>query len=206
MTTVDVIDRITQWVADNVCPKVQLKLPNDDKGDGSYTDTYELVNPAAFAMYIPTTDRLPEGVKSSVPSVCVRMVEGQDDLQAGTGRAEILLSFSAWNTGEHGFDTFHPDPDNPGSYKRKPKEEAAKVFARNGDGWRDTWNFLDTTRREVENAEALNGIRIIKEEGVKYGLYKEDDNLLGQYPLWLAWLSFSVEYGNTRIPSYYKDL
>ena len=75
MSVVNTIERLAKWAGENICEKVRLKLPAEDSGNESYNQRYELVTPAAFAMFVPENDRLPPGVKSNVPSLCVRLLE-----------------------------------------------------------------------------------------------------------------------------------
>ena len=43
------------------------------------------------------------------------------------------------------------------------------------NGWRDSFNFADLVLREIENAEYIAGHRLVKEQGIKYGLFTEED-------------------------------
>ena len=52
MAIVNDLNKIRDWLQTEVCDKIKLKLPKDDKADGGYE--YELVNPAAFALFVPT--------------------------------------------------------------------------------------------------------------------------------------------------------
>ena len=50
MLLVDSIDNLVNWLAENVCSQIQLKLPNDYQNDTDYD--VEFVNPAAFPLYL----------------------------------------------------------------------------------------------------------------------------------------------------------
>src|SRR5699024_12063239 len=44
--------------------------------------------------------------------------------------------------------------------------------------------YSDLILREIENAEYIAGHRLVKEKGVKYGLFTEDGNIWDYYPYW----------------------
>ena len=68
-------------------------------------------------------------------------------------------------------------------------ESETGKFQRSADGWKDVWSFLDRTLAEIENAEYLDGIRFVKEAGVKYGQYTKDGQIADTYPYFYAWAS-----------------
>ena len=76
MAIVTTIDAVRDWVEKEICSKVQLKFPDNDVVDEGYS--FALVHPAAFSMYTPTDDKLPEGVESSIPSITIRITDGED--------------------------------------------------------------------------------------------------------------------------------
>ena len=78
MLLVESIDNVVKWLAENVCSQIQLKLPDDYRNDADYD--VKFVNPAAFPLYVPGKDRLPPNVPAPIPSVCVQLMEGNDDL------------------------------------------------------------------------------------------------------------------------------
>ena len=78
MTLVNSIDKIVSWLTENVCSKIALKLPDDYRNDTGYDVV--MVNPAAFPLYVPGKDRLPPNVAAPIPSVCVQLMEGSDEL------------------------------------------------------------------------------------------------------------------------------
>ncbi len=85
-------------------------------------------------------------------------------------------------------------------------EAAASYFVKNGEGWRDAWNFVDTALRLIENAEYLGDLRVIKEKGITFGPVTEQDAVPDFYPYWFAWAEFSVEETLTRNPKSYQHL
>jgi hypothetical protein len=78
MTLVQSIDKVVAWLNENVCSQITLKLPDDYKNGTGYD--VEFVHPAAFPLYVPGKDRLPPSVPAPIPSVCVQLTEGSDDL------------------------------------------------------------------------------------------------------------------------------
>ena len=195
MSVVHIIDTVTEWVRENVCSEIQLKVPPADERaptDAGYS--YELATPAAFSMFVPAKDKLPPSILSPVPSVCVRFMEGAENLAGSSGSIGIQLCFSTWDPGIHGKDVFIPTDGKPGAFQRMSNEEAAEYFQRNGDGWRDAWNFVDIALRKLGNTLALNGIVIDRTTPIKFGPLTEQEAIIDYYPMWFAWVSFSVEY------------
>lgn len=204
MSIVNSIEIVREWLAANVCPLVQLKLPNDNATDASYP--YKLVNPAAFSLFIPSKDRTPPKIAAPIPSVCVQIVQGKDDMIASTRGIKIRLCFAAWDPGYHGPDIFKPTGDGSGSYIQWNDEEAKALFLKNGEGWRDVWNFVDTALREIEDAEYINGLRLVKEDGITFGLFTEQDAVPDFYPFWYAWVELTVSEILTRNHKAYDHL
>ena len=203
MSIVHSIETVKEWLSANVCPLVKLKLPDDNATDASYP--YTLVNPAALSLFVPSKDRLPPKIPAPIPSVCVQVIDGNDDMIASTRGIRIRLCFSAWDPGYHGPDIFNKTGAGSG-YHQHYNQEAAAIFEKNGEGWRDAWNFVDTTLRMVENAEYLGDLRVIKEQGIKFGPVSEQDAIPDFYPFWFAWAEFSVEETLTRDHKSYSHL
>lgn len=196
MTLVQSIDKVVGWLSENVCSQITLKVPDDDRNDQDYGVKY--VNPAAFPLYIPGKDRLPPSVAAPIPSVCVQLMEGSDDLLKRNRQLQIRLCLACWNPGEHGNEVLHPRKNQNaiGGYSYfNATGEAAKTYARNMEGWRDSFNFADLALRELEGAEYIAGHRLVKESGIKFGLFTEDGNIWDYYPYWHNWISFTLEAG-----------
>jgi hypothetical protein len=192
MSVVKIIDDVKEWVEQEICSKIRLKVPpeGNEPNDRDYDHT--LANPVAFAMYVPTKDKVPPKIKSVFPSVCVRFLEGTDDLSAKEGNIGIQLCFSAWDPGLHGSDLFLPNAD--GSFRRWTGPEANAYFQRYGDGWRDVWNFVDIALRAVESTTSIKGHEIDFSAAVKFGPLTEQEAIPDFYPLWFAWVSFQLKY------------
>ena len=123
MSIVNSIETVRDWLTAEVCPLVKLKLPDDNATDASYP--YKLVNPAAFSLFVPSKDRTPPNIAAPIPSVCVQIVQGDDDLLQSARDIKIRLCFSAWDPGYHGPDIFKPKGDGSGTYIQQYNEAAA---------------------------------------------------------------------------------
>ena len=207
MTLVQSIDNVVAWLAENVCPQISLKLPDDYKNDKSYG--VEFVKPAAFPLYVPGKDRLPPSVPAPIPSVCVQLMEGSDDLLKKQRQFQIRLCLACWNPGTHGLEVLHPRKNEEtfaGYSYHTIKGEAAKTYTRNMEGWRDSFNFADIVLREIEGTEYIAGHRLVKESGIKFGLFTEDGNIWDYYPYWHNWITFTLEAGVVaRTPKEYEN-
>ena len=207
MTLVQSIDKVVDWLREDVCSKISLKLPDDYRNDKSYD--VEFVTPAVFPLYVPGKDRLPPSVPAPIPSVCVQLMEGKDDLLKKQRRLQIRLCLACWNPGLHGAEILQARAEpgaSTGYAYHKLSGEAAKTYVRNMDGWRDSYNFADLVLREIENAEYIAGHRIVREDGIKYGPFTEDGNIWDYYPYWHSWITFTLEAGVvTKTPDIYKD-
>ena len=195
MSIVALVDSVTDWARQNICSKIKLKVPPD--GELEATDAgykYQLANPAAFAMYIPTKEKLPQNILSPFPSVCVRILDGEDNLAGGNGKANVQLCFSAWNPGTHGEDVLMPVPGDSLRLVRWSGGKAEAYFRRTGDGWRDAWNLVDISLREIESVTNIGGYVVDRSVPVKFGPLTEQESIPDFYPFWFAWVSFAVTY------------
>ena len=192
MSVVKILDDVKAWAEEEICSKIQLKVPpeGDEPNDRDYDHT--LTNPVAFAMYVPTKDKLPPKIKSVFPSVCVRFLEGADNMRDKEGGIGIQLCFSAWDPGLHGSDLLLPQAD--GSHRRWTGPEANDFFQRYGEGWRDVWNFVDLALRAVESATHIKGHEIDISTDVKFGPLIEQEAIADYYPFWFACVSFRLKY------------
>ena len=207
MTLVQSIDKVVEWLRESVCSQISLKLP-DDYTNGTGYDV-QFVNPAAFPLYVPGKDRLPPSVPAPIPSVCVQLMEGSDDLLQRKRQLNIRLCFACWNPGEHGGEVLHARKDTTalGGYSYYTVAgEAAETYARNMEGWRDSFNFADLVLRELEGTEYIAGHRLVKESGIKFGLFTEDGNIWDYYPYWHNWITFTLEAGVVvKTPKTYEN-
>lgn len=207
MTLVQSIDRVVDWLRENVCNQITLKVPNDEQNGDKYT--VQFVNPAAFPLYVPGKDRLPPSVPAPIPSVCVQLTEGSDDLLKKKRQLNVRLCLACWNPGKHGTEILYPrknENELSGYSYYNAAGEAAQTYARNMDGWRDSFNFADLVLREVEGTEYIAGLRLMKESGIKFGVFTEDGNIWDYYPYWHCWITFSLEVGVVaKTPEEYEN-
>lgn len=209
MTIVQCINAITDWLNENVCSKVLLKLPDDNQNGKGYD--YEEVHPTAFAMYQPGKDKLPPGVRAPFPSVVVQMLEGNDEPLKSRGRMKIQLSFTAWNPGEHQKElkaasevvTAGPNDDLGVKFSASPDQQN---FIRDANGWKDVWNFTDKALEKIENTEYLNGLRVVKELGVSFGQFQVEGQISDLYPYWGSWIILTIERSVAGSGAAYSNL
>lgn len=185
MTITQALEAVSTWIGENVCPKIVLKSPSDNNAE-----SYKTVNPASFCMFLPTKEKLPPGIKAECPSVVTQLIEGTHTMIEGRTRLKLQLSFTAWNPGTH------PDESSTGT----------KALERNTDGWKDVWNFVERALQEIEDAEYLNGLRVVKEQGITFGQFQQEEQVSDLYPYWGAWAILTVEQGLARTAEAYKNL
>ncbi|MDO5574433.1 MAG: hypothetical protein Q4G60_10715 [bacterium] len=194
MSVVDTIDQISSWCQQSICSKIKFKKPDNDEMGGQYE--YELIHPVAFPMYVPAMDKLPPNVVSNMPSICVQLMEGQDDLSDNTREMKINLGFSVWNPGIHSKDVYYPTGTRP---------EETPDFRKGVDGWMDVWNFVDVALRELRNIESINAIKILHRDNIRFGPYKIKEDVADNYPLWLAYIQLTVEKPLIKIGKNYEE-
>ena len=179
MSIVKILDDVTEWARQNICSKIELKVPpkNTEPNDEGYE--YKTANPVAFTMFVPTEDRLPKNIPSAFPSLCVRFMEGDDDLQNMKGTIGIQFLLSVWNPGTYGADYL---------------TGSSRQFERNGEGWRDVWNFTDLAVQAVESVTNISGYKIDRSVPVKFGPLTEQEAVPDYYPFWFTWVTFQLKY------------
>ena len=202
MSIVNDLMKISEWMQEHICDKVLLKLPSDEQAGGDYE--YELVHPTAFPLFTPSKDRLPPNVKAPIPSMCIRLKEGEHR-QDGINTMRLSVHFATWNPGIHGKDIFLPT-DETATDIRSYNQNATAEYQRTASGWMDVYGFMDVALRELEQAEYIADMRIVSEDGIKYGMTSDKDGLDDFYPYWLGWLEFTLQGGIVRNKSYNEFL
>ena len=182
MSIVKILDDVTAWAEKNICARIMLKVPPANGEPNDYDYDYRVANPVAFTMYVPTEDKLPRNIPSAFPSLCVRFLEGADDLTSMTGTIGIQFLLSTWNPGKHTEDSFVVHPFDPFVWQKDSAAENA--FERNGDGWRDVWNFTDLAVSAVESVTNISGYEIDRTTAVKFGPLTEQEAVSDFYPFW----------------------
>jgi len=102
VTTVEVLDKIRDWLNVNVCSQIKLKKPSDDD-----VERFELVNPVAFSAYYPV--RKVRDPRAGAPSIVVMFDEASDNGQSYT--LPIRLVFCIYSPGFHSPAAFIPDSE-----------------------------------------------------------------------------------------------
>lgn len=190
MTIVDSLNEVADWLNNTACQKFMFKVPPDNPRtpvDDGYS--YETTHPHAFPMFIPAKDKVPPGIISNIPSICVQLVKGEDDNAQQERTMSINLGISCWNPGIHAKDWFYPNG------KRPEKPEKFKIAE---DGWMDAWNLVDDITRRLGSTSHIGGLEIIKSKPVTFGPYKEQDAIPDFYPMWFAWIQFDVQSVSLR--------
>ena len=174
MAVIKQLDKIKNWLETEICSQFKFKQADDENVDATYP--YELVNPNVYILYVPPKELI--GEANRVPSICIQFNNGSEI--GAKGVLDIRLQLATFNPGAH------------------TEYGTTQVFDVNVDGWRDVWNFVDHIMERIRSAETINGIRIIKENGIKCGPVSDQGQIPNFYPYYFAWVDFSVEYG---IPS-----
>lgn len=207
MTVVEILDQVTNWAKTEICEKVRLKMPpQDDNESDSEGYAYKMITPAAFALFVPSKEKLPPSVLSPIPSLCVRIIDGEDNLINGMGSITVEFCLSTWNPGVHGQDILFPDEKDHSIVHPWTGAEAEAFYKRGYGGWRDAWNWLDITLRAIESSPNMNGIAVDRSAAVKFYPMKEQESIPDYYPFWFACVQFSLIRPIIRNIPEYNDL
>ncbi len=196
MSIVNTLDKVVAWTRREICEGTKLKLPPDGDGDdcpNAEEYRYREVTPACFPLFVPTQEKLPPKVLMPIPSVVVRILKGEDDAMKRTGKMDMDMCFSTWNPGTYGKDMLLPKEGEPGTFQTLPDEEAKGLFDIYANGWRDVWNWVDKAVRALESTTNMDGIQIDHAVPITYGPLREQESIPDLYPLWFAWVGFSVK-------------
>jgi hypothetical protein len=207
MTTKQIIENLTDWVSENICSKIELKVPDDYQNGDEYNVTK--TNPAAFPLYVPAKDRIAPEVVAPIPSVCLQLMEGSDNIKNRARTMKLRLCLAAWNPGEHPGERFAPvpDPDVLGGYHYTADVNPGQKYKRNADGWKDLYNFQDVALRALEAEQIIAGVRVDSDTPITYGPFTEDGAIWDYYPYWNGWIAFTIVCGVPRQkPESYDDL
>lgn len=175
---------LRQWIEDNVCSQIKLKVeksPMTDKYD------YELVHPKAWLMFEPPDDaRKAPSLIPKNPSILVQLVDATDDPIHNEQRMNIRLHLVLWDPGTHGKDVFLRAED--GRYVRGDSESFTPSMA----GMEDAFNLLDTTLDALKQTVDLPGFSVRQQDGITFGHYQSADGIPNYYPYYLMWIDFSI--------------
>ena len=186
--------QITDWLEKNVCTEIELKVPPEiDAPDDDEYD-YKTAHPTAFPLFVPASDKLPPGLRSAVPCICVQLMKGVDT--PANRELTLALGFATWNPGPHRMDWIN----------------GAKPFQADMSGWMDCWNMVDITARKIQSSVYLGpNIEIMLQEPMEYGPYRqpqerEDEMEDSFYPMWFAYFQFKVRMTVLRNNEMLKQL
>ena len=174
----ELIDNLTKWVYYNLCYDVELLKPTDKR----MSSDYNLVTPKAFALYIPPKDQLPPDIEVQIPSVCLQLLNGEDDMTSEMRNLSFRLSFSTYRPG-----TFEDVTDDEGNTET--------VFVKNADGWKDLWLWVSRSLNKLQSDLYIEGVKVDTSTPMKYGHFQIDENLVDAYPMWYAWIELTVTCG-----------
>ena len=196
MTVVEEINRICDWLNENICPSISLKVPDDFQNDEGMT--VQEMHPHAFPLFIPGEDKLPPNIPAPIPSICVQLMKGTDDLTESKRELEVRLCMNSWSPGDYGAETAQLIEDDKalGGYRYRV-DPNSKTFNRNVNGWVESYNFLDKILTAVEETEFINGLRLKKEDPIEFGPFTESGELVDYYPYWHNYISLKFEAGRT---------
>lgn len=197
-TLVDIVEGLTDWLNEKVCPQIRLLVPDDDNMDDSYRG--KRVVPKAYPLFSPYGFDSPEYSIPGTPGIVVGVLEGTDDQKQGTRTLTIQLQLISWAPGAYGSELLRvrKDPNAPLGrkyYCTDPHD--GQTYERTKDGWKDSYNFLELVLREIQKNELINGMRIkIKDGQLAYGHFRTDTGPMDLYPYWINYITFEIETGN----------
>ena len=193
MTTVNAINIISDFLRDNVCKELKYLLPAE-KDAREYIE--KMVSPQVFAFYEPAKERVPPEIEYTSPSVVVQLQKRSDNIQTGVSRFDIQLGFTTWRPGQY------VNQNDVSLRDVMPKKDGFDIafvgksettFARNEEGWRDVYHFLETTKDVIIKAGKLGDLKLKTDVEIASGPYTQDGVLLDFYPYYHAWLTLSFE-------------
>lgn len=191
MTVTGAIFALSEWLESEVCPRIKLKVPSNERQTDGYD--YRLANPSVHKMYAPPSKLAGQLNQELCPGILVHLVDGEDRPRKSERDLKFRLLLSVWNPGLHPEDVSAGDGDAPG-------------FVANADGWADVWNFMDLLIDMLRNAEQIGGVlRVKAEDGFRFNPYKEDGAIIDFYPFFFAEIEFSCATAQAPPVKYYAE-
>lgn len=183
MTTQEVISKLTAWVQETVCDKLQFKRATEYGQAAAAEYKYTLVKPCAYEVALPANaaeyDKEGEA-DAPITAPCVIVTSsgnGTVNTRAGWVETPISLRVQTWNPGLHVTD----EAGNPS-------------FTVTAEGWRDLAIFIDRIAKELADAELPAGLALSTQIQTK--LPDVENN--NYYPYYRGTVEFSVTH-NRRI-------
>lgn len=167
MAIVNAVSSVKKWLEDNVCPLVELKVPDKTRQNERYD--YSLAHPVVFSYFAPVSN----AETRSNPSILIQFLKGTDNLEIQERTFQFRLVLSVWNNGENNPDLFIP-AENEGEFRRKSESS----FDLSGDSWMDLWNFGDVVLRELESASEIGSLRLVREQSPVFYPVADQDSAL----------------------------
>lgn len=184
----EVIDNLTAWAQSNLCDGMELLRPSENNMSGAY----ELVTPVAFSLYVPPKDQLPPDVKQQLPSICLQLRDGSDDMEKNIRSLNFRLAYSTYRPGH-----FSEVTDDDGN--------TSMEFTRDADGWKELWLWVSRSIHKIQSEMYIEGVKVDRSKPIKYGHFQIDDTLVDAYPMWYAWIEFTVTCGISLKTNSYKN-
>ena len=112
MSIVHLIDTVSGGTG-NISEQVKLKLPAEKNLEANDAGMIYPHHAHYFAIYTPTSEKLPPNIHAPISSLCVRILSGEDSLATNNGTAEIQESILCMGSRLASCSIFHPSKDKP---------------------------------------------------------------------------------------------
>lgn len=208
MTIISVIDTITEWLNENVCGRLAFKkAPPVDRPDGEYYE-HEIVPPKAWQIYKPALD-IAKFFDYDCPCVVVQPITVKvSPASLSVSSIRVRFSYLTWSPGEHIEDVYDLMPDTRtvfapqiGEFEQRtrydfrPDESGCKI---DDDGWRDVFNFLETTLDTLAKKE-ISGLSIDPSEEIYATPYDEESVSTYFWPYHFARLEMTFKVNDAPL-------
>lgn len=172
MTWEQRIDAVRDFLNENVCSDLSLKVPNDN-------DMYQVDwrSPVAYSTFLPPKNKLPAEINQPVPSVVVMPIRDEESLNEGT--LLLHLVFAIWDPGTR----------LPGA----PKKRTPEFLELDNDGWRALCTFTERAKMAIIAERSIGDMELTYP--VRRGFFNEEDSTPDLRPYYMAWMDLSFRYG-----------
>lgn len=194
---VDIIQSLCDWLEENVCSQLLLLDPENDTQDEEYE--VSRIHPKAYPLFTPWQNANPELAIAGAPGIVVSLLEGIDDITKSTRTIGIQLQLVSWNPGVYGKDIYNPinDAKEIGG-KSYYLQIDRQTFERSQEGWKESYLFLETTLKALEETELIHGMRVKMKDGqITFGHYRDDTGPIDLWPYWINYIRFDLEVVRT---------
>lgn len=184
MSTVKKIDKLAEWLEQEVCPEFNYKIPPAKRG-GRTDYSAEIIrgHPKAYRRYLPEKDHTTtkgNGSNYQAPSIVV--LPGEVERDRKTTTLPIRLLFTIWEPGIR---------DPKADYEKDPG-----LWVPDFTGWRDVVNLMDHTARGLFAAKSIDGAIIRGEEDskIRYGTIEDEEVIPDLRDFYYGYMLFTLEY------------